>query len=595
VDKAILSTFKKRTHTCGELRVGDIGKQVSLCGWVDRRRDLGGVIFIDLRDRYGKTQVVFQPQRNQPVYQQAKDLRSEYVLNVLGLVERRPAGTDNPAISTGEIDVLANELRILSKAETPPFPIEDTVDVAEDLRLKYRYLDIRRTPMKENLLARHRAYQTVRRYLDEQGFIEVETPMLMKSTPEGARDYLVPSRIHRGKFYALPQSPQTYKQILMVAGLDKYFQIVKCFRDEDFRADRQAEFTQIDVEMSFVDEDDVIKITEGVMARLFKELKGIDLTLPFPRMTYKEAMEKYGIDKPDLRFGLELVNVNGIVAGSSFRIFSETVKNGGIVSGFVVPGGGSMTRNQLDNLVDLSKSFGAQGLIYLKATSDGVETPIEKYVTKEMLSGITAKMAGKAGDLCLLVADKWLTACSVLGNLRLEIADRLNLISDKDQQHRLLWVTDFPLFEYSEEEKRYVSVHHPFTSPKLEDLDLLEKKPEAVRARSYDLVLNGTEIAGGSVRIHDPEVQTRVFSHLGMSQEEAKKRFGFLLEAFRYGAPPHGGVAFGFDRIMMLLLEQKSLRDVIAFPKTSSAMSLMDDAPSEVDGKQLKELHIKIS
>jgi aspartyl-tRNA synthetase len=589
-----LNTFKKRTHTCGELRVGDIGKQVSLCGWVDRRRDLGGVIFIDLRDRYGKTQVVFQPRRNEPVYQQAKDLRSEYVLNVVGLVERRPAGTDNPALSTGEIDVLANELRILSKAETPPVPIEDTVDVAEDLRLKYRYLDIRRTPMKENLIARHRAYQAVRKYFDEQGFIEVETPMLMKSTPEGARDYLVPSRIHRGKFYALPQSPQTYKQILMVAGLDKYFQIVKCFRDEDFRADRQAEFTQIDVEMSFVDEDDVIKITEGVMARLFKELKGIDLNLPFPRMTYKEAMEKYGTDKPDLRFELELVNVNNVVAASSFRIFSETVKNGGIVSGFVVPGGASMTRNQLDNLVDLCKSFGAQGLIYLKATSDGVESPLEKYVSKEMLSGITTKMGGKAGDLCLLVADKWLTACSVLGNLRLEIADRLNLISDKDEQHRLLWVTDFPLFEYSKEEKRYVSVHHPFTSPKLEDLDLLEKKPEAVRARSYDLVLNGTEIAGGSVRIHDPEVQTRVFSHLGMSKEEAKKRFGFLLEAFRYGAPPHGGVAFGFDRIMMLLLEQKSLRDVIAFPKTSSAMSLMDDAPSEVDAKQLKELHIKI-
>jgi aspartyl-tRNA synthetase len=589
-----LNTFKKRTHTCGELRVGDIGKQVSLCGWVDRRRDLGGVIFIDLRDRYGKTQVVFQPRRNEPVYQQAKDLRSEYVLNVVGLVERRPAGTDNPALSTGEIDVLANELRILSKAETPPFPIEDTVDVAEDLRLKYRYLDIRRTPMKENLIARHRAYQAVRKYFDEQGFIEVETPMLMKSTPEGARDYLVPSRIHRGKFYALPQSPQTYKQILMVAGLDKYFQIVKCFRDEDFRADRQAEFTQIDVEMSFVDEDDVIKITEGAMARLFKELKAIDLSLPFPRMTYKEAMEKYGIDKPDLRFGLELVNVNDAVAGSSLRIFSETVKNGGFVSGFVVPGGSNMTRNQLDNLVDLSKSFGAQGLIYLKATSDGVESPLEKYVSKEMLSGITGKMGAKAGDLCLLVADKWLTACSVLGNLRLEIADRLNLISDKNQQYRLLWVTDFPLFEYSEEEKRYVSVHHPFTSPKLEDLDLLEKKPEVVRARSYDLVLNGTEIAGGSVRIHDPEVQTRVFSHLGMSQEEARKRFGFLLEAFRYGAPPHGGIAFGFDRIMMLLLEQKSLRDVIAFPKTSSAMSLMDDAPSEVDARQLKELHIKI-
>jgi aspartyl-tRNA synthetase len=590
-----LNTFKKRTHTCGELRVEDIGKQVSLCGWVDRRRDLGGVIFIDLRDRYGKTQVVFQPRRNEPVYQQAKDLRSEYVLNVVGLVERRPAGTDNPALSTGEIDVLANELRILSKAETPPFPIEDTVDVAEDLRLKYRYLDIRRTPMKENLLARHRAYRTARKYLDEHGFIEVETPILMKSTPEGARDYLVPSRIHRGKFYALPQSPQTYKQILMVAGLDKYFQIVKCFRDEDFRADRQAEFTQIDVEMSFVDEDDVIKITEGVMAQLFKELKGIDLTLPFPRMTYNEAMEKYGIDKPDLRFGLELVNVNDAVAGSSFRIFGETVKNGGIVSGFVVPGGGSMTRNQLDSLVDLSKSLGAQGLIYLKATSDGVESPIEKHLSRETLTAITAKMGGKAGDLCLLVADKWLTACSVLGNLRLEIADRLNLISDKNEQYRLLWVTDFPLFEYSDEEKRYVSVHHPFTSPKMEDLDLLDTKPEAVRARSYDLVLNGTEIAGGSVRIHDPEVQTRVFSHLGMSQEEAKKRFGFLLEAFRYGAPPHGGVAFGFDRIMMLLLGQKSLRDVIAFPKTSSAISLMDDAPSEVDAKQLKELHIKIA
>ena len=590
-----MNTFNKRTHTCGELRVGDIGKQTSLCGWVDRRRDLGGVIFIDLRDRYGKTQVVFQPRRNEPVYQQAKDLRSEYVINVIGLVERRPAGTENPSLSTGDIDVLANELKILSKAETPPFPVEDSVDVAEDLRLKYRYLDLRRKPMQENLLARHRAYQTARKYLDEQGFIEVETPILMKSTPEGARDYLVPSRMHRGKFYALPQSPQTYKQILMVAGLDKYFQIVKCFRDEDFRADRQAEFTQIDVEMSFVDEDDVIKITEGLIARLFKELKGIDVALPFPRMTYKDAMEKYGIDKPDLRFGLELVNINDAVAGSSFRIFSETVKNGGIVSGFVVPGGADMRRNQMDNLVDLSKSFGAQGLIYLKATSDGVESPLEKHLSKEALAAITGKMGGNAGDLCLLVADKWLPACSVLGNLRLEIADRLKLISDKDQQYRLLWVTEFPLLEYSEEEKRYVSVHHPFTSPKLEDLELLEKNPEAVRARAYDLVLNGTEIAGGSIRIHDPELQTKVFSLLGMSQEEAKKRFGFLLEAFRYGAPPHGGVAFGFDRIMMLLQGEKSLRDVIAFPKTSSAMSLMDDSPSEVDAKQLKELHIKIS
>jgi len=589
-----LNTFKKRTHTCGELRVADIGKQVSLCGWVDRRRDLGGVIFIDLRDRYGKTQVVFQPQRNEPVYQQAKDLRSEYVINVIGLVERRPAGTENPALLTGEIDVLANELRILSKAETPPFPIEDTVDVAEDLRLKYRYLDIRRGPMKENLLARHRAYQIVRKYFDENGFVEVETPILMKSTPEGARDYLVPSRIHRGKFYALPQSPQTYKQILMVAGLDKYFQIVKCFRDEDFRADRQAEFTQIDVEMSFVDEDDVMEITEGLIVRLLKEFKSVDVSRPFPRLTYKQAMERYGTDKPDLRFGLELINVSEVVADSSFRIFSENVRNGGIVSGLVVPDGASMTRNQIDNLVDLSKSFGAQGLFYIKSTSDGIESPLEKHLSTAAMTAVTSKMGGKVGDLYLLVADKWLTACSVLGNLRLELANRLKLIQDGASEYRLVWVTDFPLLEYSEEEKRFVAVHHPFTSPKLEDTELLEKNPGGVRARSYDLVLNGTEIAGGSIRIHDRALQSKMFSLLGIGPQEAEKRFGFLLEAFRYGTPPHGGIAFGFDRIIMLLQGEKSIREVIAFPKTSSAMSLMDDSPSEVDPKQLKELHIKI-
>ena len=584
--------YKKRTHTCGELRAADVGKRITLTGWVDTRRDLGGVVFIDLRDRYGKTQVVFNPQTNPDVHKLAGDLRSEYVISVTGIVEHRPEGTRNPNLPTGEIDVVANELMLLNKAETTPFPIEDAIDVNEETRLQYRYLDLRRTPMQQNLITRHKMYLMTRKYFDELNFIEVETPVLMKSTPEGARDYLVPSRVHHGKFYALPQSPQTYKQILMVAGMDRYFQIVKCFRDEDLRADRQPEFTQIDVEMSFVDEIDIQNIVEGLIVRFFKEIKGIDVGRPFPRLTYKEAMETYGSDKPDMRFDLKFANINDVVKDSGFKVFSEVIKKGGVVAGFVAPGCGSYTRNQLDVLTDYVKSIGAGGLVWMRVTEAGVETPTEKFLGKEILSSVAARMQAKPGDLILLISDIWTKAYNILGSLRLEIARRLNLIDEK--KNNLLWVTDFPMFEYDEAEKRYVAMHHPFTSPKPEDVHLLDSDPAKARARAYDLVLNGSEIAGGSIRIHDSAMQSKVFNLLGIDDEHAKRKFGFMLDAFRYGAPPHGGIAFGFDRICMLLTGGKSIRDVIAFPKTTSAMSLMDDSPSEVDVKQLQELHIKI-
>jgi len=585
--------YKKRTHTCGELRVPDVGRTVTLTGWVDTRRDLGGVVFIDLRDRYGKTQVVFNPQTNPDAHDLAAELRSEYVISVTGKVENRPAGTENPNLPTGKIDVMATELTILNRADTPPIPIEDKIDVHEEMRLQYRYLDLRRAPMQKNLITRHKMAIITRNYFDGLDFVEVETPVLMKSTPEGARDYLVPSRVHHGKFYALPQSPQTYKQILMVAGMDRYFQIVKCFRDEDLRADRQPEFTQIDVEMSFVDELDVQNVVEGLMARFFKELNGIEVQCPFPRLTYKEAMETYGSDKPDTRFALKFTNVNDVVKDSPFKVFSDTIAKGGVVAGFVAPGCGAYTRNQLDVLTDFAKNLGAGGLIWMRVTETGVDAPIEKFVGKEGLNAIGKAMGAKPGDLILVLSDKWTKCYNLLGALRLEMARRLNLIDES--KNNLLWVTDFPMFEYDEKDKRYVAMHHPFTSPKFDDVHLLESDPSKARARAYDLVLNGNEIAGGSIRIHDRALQSKVFKLLGIEEEQAKKKFGFLLDAFRFGAPPHGGIAFGFDRICMLLNGEKSIRDVIAFPKTTSAMSLMDDSPSEVDPDQLKELHIKIA
>lgn len=586
--------FKKRTHTCGELRTSDIGKTITLTGWIDRRRDLGGVIFIDLRDRYGKTQVVLQPQRSPNVYQQAKELRNEFVISITGKVEKRPSGTENLSLSTGEIDVFVDELAVLSKADTPPFVIEDEIDLSEELRLKYRYLDLRRSSMQRTLIMRHQVYQTARKYFDEHGFLEIETPFLTKSTPEGARDYLVPSRIHSAKFYALPQSPQMYKQILMIAGFDRYFQIVKCFRDEDLRADRQPEFTQIDVEMSFVDEHDVLAMAEDLMVRLLKEIKGIDIKLPFPRLTYKQAIEFYGTDKPDLRFELKFIDVSNIVENTSFKIFSEIVKKGGVVAGFVAHGCANYTRNQLDNLVDLIKSFGGNGLVYAKVNSNGIESPVEKFLGQDLLGKINHKMQGKPGDLLLLAADDWRKGYSVLGKLRLEFAKRLNLVRDDGTDYQSVWVTEFPLLEYSMEEKRSVAVRHPFTSPMLQDIKFLDTEPLKVRTRSYDLVLNGNEIASGSIRNHDPEMQNKMFKLLGISKDQAKKKFGFLLDALKFGAPPHGGIAFGFDRIIMLLTCEKSIRDIIAFPKTSAAVGLMEDTPSEVEKRQLDELHLKI-
>jgi aspartyl-tRNA synthetase len=584
--------YKKRTHTCGELRATHIGQSVTLTGWVDTRRDLGGVIFIDLRDRYGKTQVVFNPQLHELVHALAKELRTEFVISVSGTVEKRPDGTENAKLLTGEIDVLGDTLTILNKAETTPFPIEDKLDTNEDLRLKYRYLDLRRAPMQQNLLLRHTMYQITRRYFDEHSFIEVETPILMKSTPEGARDFLVPSRINPGKFYALPQSPQTYKQILMVAGYDRYFQIVKCFRDEDLRADRQLEFTQIDVEMSFVDEIDIQTIVEGLMQRFMKEIKGIDVAVPFPRLTYKEAMEGYGSDKPDLRFDLKFTDFSAMVKESGFKVFSENVKKGGVVAGFTVPGGAGYTRNQMDNLVDFTKSLGVGGLAYIKLTEKGIESAIEKFLGADLCKQMCDAAGARTGDLLLLVSDSWQKTYSTLGVLRLEMAKKLNLIDEN--KWNLHWVVDFPMFEYSEEEKRYVAMHHPFTAPKPEDAHLLDGDASKARARAYDLVMNGNEIAGGSIRIYDSALQSKVFSLLGIGPEEAKMKFGFMLDAFKYGAPPHGGIAFGLDRMAMLFAGVKSIRDVIAFPKTSSGISLMDDNPSEVDTKQLDELHIKL-
>lgn len=585
--------FNQRTHTCGELREENIDQHVVLKGWVDTRRDLGGVIFIDLRDRYGLTQVVFEPSYNQSAHDIGKELRGEFVISVEGKVRRRPEGTENPELPTGLVDVMVDKIIILNKALTPPFQIKDGIEVSEDIRLKYRYMDLRRKEMQDNIILRHKMYQSVRKYFDENSFVEIETPVLMKSTPEGARDFLVPSRVHKGRFYALPQSPQQYKQLLMVSGFDRYFQVVKCFRDEDLRADRQPEFTQIDVEMSFVDTEDIYSMMEGMMKKLFKELKNYDLPTPIPRLSFDEAMEKYGSDKPDLRFGLEMVTLNEIFKNTEFKVFKDTLADDGIITGFVATGCGDYTRNQLDVLTDLVKKMGAGGLIWMRIKAEGLEAPIAKFLSDEEKDQIISTMNAKPGDLLFIVSGARLKTLSITGNLRLEMAKRMDII-DKNAEPKLLWVTDFPLLEWDEETQRYYAMHHPFTSPHVEDIELLSADPGKVRARAYDLVLDGNEIAGGSIRIHDSKLQALMFKSLGITKEEADHKFGFLMNAFKYGAPPHGGIAFGFDRLAMLFAGKDSIREVIAFPKTSSGMSLMDESPSVVDDEQLKELHIKI-
>ncbi len=576
----------KRTHTCGELNRQHHGKKIVLNGWVDRRRDHGSLVFLDLRDRYGITQIRIDP--DSACYNDAKQLRSEYVVAVEGVVELRPTGMINPKIQTGEIEVRATGLLVLNTSKTPPFLISGDQIAAEDLRLKYRYLDLRRPEMQRNLLIRHKMYQIVRNYFSNREFVEIETPFLMKSTPEGARDYLVPSRIWHGRFYALPQSPQQYKQLLMVAGFDRYFQIVRCFRDEDLRADRQPEFTQIDVEMSFIDEEDIFAVVEGLMAVLFKEVKGISLSLPLPRLSYEMAMARFGSDKPDLRFGMEIEDITLLAAGSEFEIFIQTVKSQGMVAAICVPRCASYSRKQIDELTQYAKQRGAAGLVAIKVKDGDWDSSLNRFFSEALRKKILAQMGAKSNDLLLVVADKRDTVLSVLGDLRCRIAQKENLIPEDELG--LAWIVDFPLFEYSAEEGRYVARHHPFTAPKVGQEDMLLTDPEKVQARAYDLILKGMEIAGGSIRIHKASLQEKMFKALGISEMEAKEKFGFLMEALTYGAPPHGGIAFGFDRLVMIMAGCDSIREVIAFPKTASAMSLMDESPSFVSEEQLKEL-----
>ena len=578
----------KRTGA-GELRATDAGKTVKLMGWVHRRRDHGGLIFIDLRDRSGLVQLVVDPQLEE-IFLLAEKLRSEFVISIQGQVRIRPEGTVNLKLKTGEVEVLVESLEILNESKTPPIQL-DAEQSDENLRLRYRYLDLRRQPMQENIILRHRVVKLIRDFLDTEGFLEIESPMLTRSTPEGARDYLVPSRVHPGEFYALPQSPQLFKQLLMVSGMEKYFQIARCFRDEDLRADRQPEFTQVDIELSFVEQDDILALMEKLMVQIL-QLVGRKAQMPLPRLTYSEAMERFGSDRPDLRFGLELCNVTELVADSQFGVFTKTVASGGQVRGICVPGASSFTRRQLDDLVATAQEFGAKGLAWIALDEDGFRSPITKFFNPEQLEAIGERMGGKTGDLLIFVADKPQVTMEVLGRLRLELGKSLNLI-DKDRWE-LLWVVDFPLLQYDEEEKRYQAVHHPFTSPRPEDLELLETDPGQVRAQAYDLVLNGIELGGGSIRIHRRELQERIFSALNISPSEAEEKFGFLLEAFSYGAPPHGGIALGLDRLIMLLAAAPSIRDVIAFPKTQSASCLLTGAPSSVDARQLRELHLNI-
>jgi len=581
----------KRSCYCGEPRAVGVGREMIFVGWAQTRRDHGGLIFVDLRDRSGLVQVVFNPEVSAASHEKAKQIRSEDVIAVRGLLSRRPPETVNRQLGTGEVELLVHEVKLLNASQVPPFPLDDYAEVNENTRLKYRYLDLRRPESLAHLLLRYRMVKKIRDYLDGLGFIDVETPVLTKSTPEGARDYLVPSRIYPGKFYALPQSPQLFKQILMVAGLDRYYQIVRCFRDEDLRADRQPEFTQLDIEMSFIQPKDVIEMVEGMMALLFKELKGIDLRLPLLRLTWQEARARYGTDKPDVRFGLELKDFSACFQQSQVRVFSAVLQGGGMVKGLSVPGGGTLSRKELDDLTAFVANYGAKGLAWIKLADGEWQSPIAKFLSDQERSGILTITGAKNGDIIFFVAADDPVTHDALANLRLHLGEKLGLIPQ--DRYALVWVVDFPLLEYSAEEKRHVSVHHPFTAPLDEDIPLLATAPLKVRSKAYDLALNGVEVGGGSIRIHQVEMQKQLLGLLGIDADEAEAKFGFLLEALSYGAPPHGGIAFGIDRLAMILSGAKSLREVIAFPKSQRAVCLLTEAPSSVDPKQLRELGIK--
>ncbi len=583
----------KRTHRCAELSAANVGETVTIMGWVQKNRNKGGLVFVDVRDRSGIIQVVFEEGKSDAgLIEKASKLRAEYVIAVVGTVERR-SGAVNTNIATGEIEVIPAELRVLSESETPPFPIEERSKTKEEIRLKYRYLDLRRPDMQRNLLMRSQVATLTRQFLAEEGFLEIETPVLIGSTPEGARDYLVPSRIHQGKFYALPQSPQLFKQLLMCSGCDRYFQLAKCFRDEDLRADRQPEFTQIDMELSFVDVDDVIDVNERLLAKLFREVLKVEVPLPIPRMTWQEAMDRYGSDKPDTRFGMELTDVTEIVRGCEFAVFKGAVENGGSVRGINAKGQGGMPRKKIDKLVTFAKDYGAKGLAYIAIQEDGsMKSSFAKFMTEDEMKALVDVMGGENGDLLLFAADKNKVVWAVLGALRLELASQMELL-DKNE-YKFLWVTEFPLLEWNDEQNRYTAMHHPFTMPVEEDLQYIDSEPGRVRAKAYDIVLNGNEIGGGSVRIFNPEIQSKMFEVLGFTEEQAREQFGFLLTAFKYGVPPHAGLAYGLDRLVMLMAKEDSIRDVMAFPKVKDASDLMTEAPTGVAKEQLEELGLEI-